>query len=167
MTARGHLDLTVGSKWKFSSPVKGLEMAFLPYATLPTGNHDSGECLGVSQVCYSAGLGWVAVRSFKRTTVNLDLGYGLPFGADRGDARGSFNADLALGWQSIRNLQVESELNFTSDSVEGSDGSRVLAATFGILVPTEKAGRLQLAVQPVLSGRLTDKTTSFHVAWVY
>jgi len=161
----GFDDIALAARWKFLSK-ETLGLAFLPSLILPTGSEDGEDHLGTTQLFYSAGLGVVAVRSWKRATLNLDAGYSVPFGGDRGEARGSFAGNLGFGWQPLAWLQPEVEINYGFDTVADAEGSRSLAATFGVLIPTEKWGRFQLGVQPTLWGRWADRSTGYHFAWV-
>jgi len=162
---KGLDDVAVASKWKVVS--KGVfGLAFLPSFVLPVGTQDNMTHLGTTQKFYSAGLGVVAVQAYHRVTFNLDAGFSVPFGGDRGDDRDLVNLDTAIGVQPLRFLQPEVELNYSAESEKDADASKSLALTAGLLIPTEKMGRFQLALQPTLWGRSADRATSFHLSWV-
>jgi len=165
-SARGLGDLTVAPRWKFASAgVWGL--ALLPSVTLPTGSEGNDRHAGTTQGYSSAALGMVAVAALRRATLNLDLGCEVPFGSDRGDARETWIADAALGWQVHPRVQAEVELNLASEAACGAPSCTCLACTTGFLLLTERLGRFQLGAQPALRGRGVDRTTSVHFAWVY
>jgi hypothetical protein len=162
---KGLDDLAVASKWKFIS--KGaFGLAFLPSLVLPVGTQDNMSHRGTTQKFYSAGFGVVAVQAYRRATFNLDAGFTVPFGGERGDDRGLVNIDAAIGVQPLRFFQPEMELNYSAESEKEADASKSLALTAGLLIPTEKMGRFQLGVQPTLWGRSADRATSFHLSWV-
>jgi hypothetical protein len=163
--AKGLIDLSVASKWKVFRK-GGLGLALLPSLVLPVGTRDNMSHLGTTQLFYSAGLGAAVVQSWDHLVINADGGYSLPFGGDRGDERGTFACNGAVGYQIMSILQPEVEINYSAESENDVDAAKSLALTAGVLFPTGKYGRFELGVQPTLWGRSVDKGTSYHFAWV-
>jgi hypothetical protein len=163
--AKGLNDLSVASKWKVFCK-GGLGLALLPSLVLPVGTRDNMSHLGTTQLFCSAGLGAAVVQSWNHLVINADGGYSLLFGGDRGDERGTFACNGAVGYQILRILQPEVELNYSAESEKDVDAAKSLALTAGVLFPTGKYGRFELGVQPTLRGRSVDKGTSYHFAWV-
>jgi len=163
--AKGMNDLSVASKWKVFSK-GGLGLALLPSMVLPVGTRDNMSHPGTTQLFYSAALEMGAIQSWNHLVINADGGYSLPFGGDRGVERGTFSCNGAVGYQILRILQPEVELNYSAESEKDVDDAKSLALTAGVLFPTGKYGRFELGVQPTLWGRSVNKGTSYHFAWV-
>jgi hypothetical protein len=56
-----------------------------------------------------------ASKDLGQWTASADIRYALPLGNKRDNARGTFNSEVALGYQLCPLLQPEKELNYSYD----------------------------------------------------
>jgi len=91
----------------------------------------------------------------------VEVGYSLPFGAQRGEERGALFGNVAGGWQVLSWLQPELELNYehtyTTSSAGGSD---VLAVTGGFVVPFGEERLISVGMQYATWGRRLEQSAS-------
>jgi len=154
-------DLGFSGRYRFfNNEAKRLEIAYIAGVTIPTGSDSDRDAIGTSQEFWSLDQTLVASKDWDRWTVNVDVGYALPIGNKREDARGPLNADIALGYQVLPWLQPEVELNYGLDFVENSEDAQVLAATVGLVMPINDLLRLNLGVQKALWGENADEATT-------
>jgi hypothetical protein len=158
-------DLEISGRYRFyESKEHSLSLAYIGGFTLPTGSSSNREEIGTSQEFSSFNQTLVASKDWGKWTANADIGYALPFGDKRENARGTFNADAALGYQYLPWLQPELELNFGHDFLTDEKDSQVLAVTAGLVMPINDRLRVNLGVQQGLWGRNNDKETTLSVA---
>lgn len=154
-------DLSVSGRYRFyNDEERHLEMAFITGITMPTGTASCRRWLGTSQEFYSWENALALSKDWGRWTVNADAGYSLPFGKEREDARGVFNADAALGYQLTRWLQPEVELNYAQEFLHGAGEAQDLSATAGLVMPINDRWAVKAGVQQSLWGRNSDKATT-------
>ena len=154
-------DVDISGRYRFyENKEQGVEIAYIGSFTLPTGTSSSQQEIGNSQQYWSFNQTLVATKDWGKWTANVDIGYALPFGDKREDARGTFKADLAAGYQILPWLQPEIELNYCHDFVAHADDSEVLAVTLGLVMPINKKLRINTGVQQGVWGRNADKATS-------
>ncbi|MFA4994294.1 MAG: transporter [Bdellovibrionales bacterium] len=164
-TGHGIGDLGVHGRYRFfQSAEHSLDVATIVGFTIPTGRHSNANEIGTSQEYWSFDQTLVASHDWGKGTANADIGYALPFGDKRGDARGTLNADLAGGYQLLPWLQPEMELNYTHAFIADTDDSESLALTAGFVMPINDRWRINTGVQQGLWGTNVDKATSFSVA---
>lgn len=159
----GDVDVSVRYRF-FTSTDHSLELAYIGGFTLPAGSSSSEDEIGTSQEFWSFNQTLVAGKDWGKWTANADLGYALPFGDEREHARGSFNADIAVGYQLLSWLQPEVELNYCLDFYAVEEDQQVLAATVGLVMPINDRLRVNAGVQQGLWGQNTDKATSLFAA---
>ncbi|MBI5583016.1 MAG: transporter [Deltaproteobacteria bacterium] len=157
---QGMSDLGLGARYRFLNWAEyHLEAAYIVGLTIPTGNSADGHSLGTSQDFWSWENVLVVTKDWGSWTANADLGYSLPFGEKRGPARGTFSANLALGYQIFPWLQPEVELNYTRDFATEGDPGENLAVTAGLVLPINDLLRVNLGVQHSIWGRNSDQGT--------
>jgi len=162
---QGLRELELGTRWRFHQmPQYGLELAYLAGVSLPVGEHGSRNTLGICQEFWSLNQSIVVTKDWGRWTANAELGYALPFGEKRNNARGTFGANLAAGYQVLPWLQPEMEINYARDFFRGkeADGD-VLAATVGLVMPVHDNVRVNAGVQYGLTGQNADRAAVFMV----
>lgn len=159
----GDLDLS-GRYRFFESKEQSLEFAYIAGLTIPTGSSSSREEIGTSQEFWSFNQTLVASKDWGKWTANADIGYALPFGDKRENARGTFNADVAIGYQVLPWLQPEVELNYGHDFLTDEEDSDVLAVTAGLVMPITDRLRVNLGMQQGVWGQNTDKATTLYAA---
>ncbi|ADW19215.1 hypothetical protein Despr_3082 [Desulfobulbus propionicus DSM 2032] len=158
-------DLEVSGRYRFySNEEQHLEIAYIAGMTLPTGNSSDQSEIGTSQEYWSFNQTLVATKDLGKWTLNGDIGFVLPIGCKRENARGTFNADLALGYQMLPWLQPEVELNYGHDALSDENDAQVLAVTAGLIMPINDTLRVNVGVQQGLWGENTDKTTTLITA---
>jgi hypothetical protein len=161
----GFGDLNIGGRWRFiQNENLHLDVAYIGGFTIPTGTGSDQNEIGTSQEYWSLNQTLVASKDWGNWTANMDVGFALPFGDKRGDARGTFNADLAAGYQALPWLQPELELNYSRSFVAGSNDASALAITAGLVMPINDRWRINAGVQQGLWGINADKSTLFSVA---
>jgi len=164
-TGDGFGDLDLAAKYRFWEDTdRGLEAAYIGGFTAPTGRRADIREMGTSQEYWTFNQTLTGVKDWGRWTANLDAGFALPFGSRKGSARGSFNADAAIGYQILPWLQPEVELNFSHDFVADAGDAQILAVTGGFVMPVHDNLRLSLGVQQGMWGRNADRTTSVTAA---
>lgn len=164
---RGHNwgDLDISGRYRFfASEEHHLELAYIGGVTLPTGSDASGEEIGTSQEFWSFNQTLAASKDWGQWTANAAVGYALPLGEKRQGERGSFTADVAIGYQLLPWLQPEVELNYGHDFHASEDDREILAATVGLVMPVNDQLRINVGVQQGLWGRNTDKPTCLLLA---
>ncbi len=165
MAGEGAGDLDVSARYRFiQNEAYHLDVAYIGGFTIPTGTRNGEAHLGASQEFWSFNQTVVASKDWGRWTANIDAGFSLPIGDRKGAARGTFNADLASGYQLLPWLQPELELNYCHDFVSAADDSEVLAVTAGMVMPINQHLRVNAGIQQAFWGSNTDKTTVFSVA---
>ncbi len=158
-------DLEVSGRYRFfESKENSFELAYIGGVTIPTGSDSSRDEMGTSQEFWSFNQTLVASKDWGKWTANADIGYALPLGNKRENARGCFNADVAVGYQYLPWLQPEIELNYGHDFLTAEEDSDVLAATIGLVMPVNDQYRVNLGVQQGLWGRNADKATALFAA---
>ena len=154
-------DLEVSGRYRFySNEEQHLEIAYIAGLTIPTGSNSDQDDIGTSQEFWSFNQTLVATKDWGKWTLNGDFGYSLPIGNKREDARGTWNADLALGYQVTSWLQPEIELNYNHDLIANEDDAQVLAVTAGLVMPFNETLRVNVGVQQGVWGENVDKTTT-------
>ncbi len=159
----GDLDLS-GRYRFFESKEHSLEFAYIAGLTIPTGSSSSRKEIGTSQEFWSFNQTLVASKDWGKWTANADIGYALPLGDKRENARGTFNADVAVGYQVLPWLQPEVELNYGHDFLTDEEDSDVLAVTAGLVMPITDRLRVNLGMQQGVWGQNADKATSLCAA---
>ena len=163
-------DLNISGRYRFfASKEHSLEMAYIGGVTVPTGSSSSRNEIGTSQDFWSFNQALVATKDWGKWTANVDVGYALPFGDNRAQARGMFKADVAVGYQVLPWLQPEVELNYSHTLFAKADDQEVVATTVGLVMPINEHVRVNVGVQQGLWGRNTDKATSLYAAlkWAF
>lgn len=158
---QGFGDAAILFKWNVLNSEDGqTALAYLPGVTFPTGEATSESELGLGQDCFSFDQ-LIALTFIKgRAAANLDAGYSLPFGEDRFDYRGQFVADAAAGYQLLRWMQPELELNFAHEVVDYEQDSDVLAVTAGVILNLTGKWRVDAGLQQAVYGRNADRSTA-------
>ncbi len=156
----GFGDLSLNMKWRFFANEKyGLHFAYVPGITVPIGDATTTTELGPSQDYWGLDQQFVVTTIGGMFTGSFDVGYSLPFGEDRADARGSLTANMALGYHVANWLHPEVELNYGHDFFDKADDSEFLAVTIGAILKSSDALRLDVGVQQVFYGENTDQST--------
>lgn len=158
-------DLEVSGRYRFyNNEDHYLEIAYIAGVTIPTGDNADQDEIGTSQEYWSFNQTLVATKDWGRWTLNGDIGFALPFGSKRENARGAFNTNLALGYQILPWLQPEVELNYSHDYLADENDAQVLAVTAGFIMPISETLRLNVGVQQGLWGENADKATTILTA---
>ncbi|WP_310598623.1 transporter [Desulfobulbus sp.] len=154
-------DLEVGGRYRFyHDEALHLEIAYIAGMTIPTGSCSGQDEIGTGQEFWSLNQTLVATKDWGRWTLNGDIGFALPFGSKRENARGTFNADLALGYQVLPWLQPEVELNYGHDYLTGENDAQIMAVTAGLVMPIDDTLRVNIGVQQGVWGESADKATT-------
>lgn len=154
-------DLEVNGRYRFySNEERHVEIAYIAGLTIPTGNSSDQEGIGTSQEFWSFNQTLVATKDWGQWTLNGDLGYALPIGNKRDDARGTLSADIAVGYQLKSWLQPEVELNYSRELLANEDDAQVLALTAGLIMPLNETLRVNVGVQQGIWGENADKATT-------
>ena len=156
-------DIELSGRYRFFEG-HDLELAYLGGVTLPTGSSSNCDEIGTSQEFWSFNQTLVASKDWGKWTANAAVGYALPLGGKRENARGTFNADAAVGYQVLPWLQPEIELNYCHDFLTTEEDSEVLAATIGLVMPINEELRIHTGVQQGLWGQNADKATTLILA---
>lgn len=158
-------DLEVSGRYRvFNNEEIHLETAYIAGMTIPTGSSSDLDAIGTSQEFWSFNQTLVATKDWGRWTLNGDIGYALPIGNKRENARGTLNSDVALGCQILPWLQPEVELNYSHDYLENEDDAQMLAVTAGLVMPVNETLRVNLGVQQGVWGENADKATTMLTA---
>jgi len=158
-------DLSFGGRYRFyRSEALSLEIAYITGFTVPTGSRSDRDDLGTSQEFWSWDNAVALSKDWGRWTANAELGFSLPFGEKRGEARGTLVANLAVGYQIFDWLQPEVELGYFRDYFESDDCADALALTVGLVMPVNDLVRVNVGVQHGLWGRNADQTMAFMLA---
>ena len=159
----GDVDAAVRYRF-YASGELNLELAYIAGVTLPAGSDPGASEIGTSQEYWSINQTMVASKDWGRWTANLAFGYALPVGGKREQARGTFSADAALGYQMLPWLQPEIEVNYSYETVCAGDDAAVAAVTAGLVMPVNDRLRINAGVQQGLWGSNADKTTALVLA---
>lgn len=166
----GLTDLAAGVRWRFLRAEAGLELALLGGLVAPLGARASVDHVGLSQEHWSADAALVASGDRGAFTANAELGVAVPFGARRGDARGTMFANVAAGWQLLPWLQPELELHYERAWSAGpTPDADLLGVTGGVVAPFGEGYRLAAGVHYAVWGRHAGQTAAATVAfkWAY
>ena len=164
-TGRGFTGMKVSGRYRFySNEKRRLEIAYMAGMTIPTGSGSGQNDIGVSQEFWSLEQAVVINKDWERWTINGDIGFSLPMGNKRENARGSLSIDLALGYQIVPWLQPELELNYSHDYLADADHAQMLAMTAGLVMPINETLYVNIGVQQGVWGKNADKATSLCAA---
>lgn len=156
-----HTDLEISGRYRFyHNEAQHLEIAYIAGVTIPTGNSADQDEIGTSQEYWSFNQTLVATKDWGRWTLNGDISFALPIGSKRESARGTLNANLALGYQILPWLLPEVELNYGRDLLADEDDGQVLAVTAGLVMPINDTLRVNVGVQQSVWGENADKATT-------
>lgn len=162
---RGHDlgDIELSGRYRFFEG-HGLELAYIGGVTLPAGSSSSRDEIGTGQEFWSFNQTLATSKNWGKWTANAAVGYALPLGGKRENARGTFNADAAVGYQVLPWFQPEIELNYCHDFLATEEDSEVVAATIGLVMPINEELRVNAGVQQGLWGQNADKATTLILA---
>ena len=167
-TGEGFSDMAVSGRYRFyNNEEQHLEIAYIAGVTIPVGTDSDRSDIGTSQEFWSIDQTLVASKDWGRWTVNGDVGFSLPIGDKRENARGSLNADLALGYQVLSWLQPVVELNYGGDYLSDEDDGQALAVTVGLVMPLDdvmEGLRVNVGAQQAVTGENADKATTLSAA---
>ena len=164
-TGNGLTDMEVSGRYRFyNNQEQHLEIAYIGGVILPTGTSSDQDEIGTSQEFWSINQTLVASKDWDRLTLNGDIGFALPIGGKRQNARGTLNLDLALGYQVLPWLQPEVELNYSHDYVEDESDAQTLAVTAGLVMPINEMLRVNIGVQQGVWGENADQATTLYAA---
>jgi len=167
-TGSNFTDLAVSGRYRFYNNEKQhLEIAYIAGVTIPTGSSSDKDDIGTSQEYWSFDQILVASKDWGQWTLNGDVGFSLPIGNKRRDARGSLIADLALGYQILPWLQPEVELNYGHDYLHGEGDAQTFAVTIGLVMPLNDTWRVNIGIQQGVWGENADKATTGSVSVKY
>ena len=160
-TGEGIGDLSFGGRYRFfTSEQYGIEAAWISGFTAPTGKKGNDDELGTSQEFWSWDNSLVLTKDWERWTINAEVGWSQPFGVKRGDDRGTLIANLAAGYQLLRWLQPEAELNYSRAFDHGEADESALDVTAGLVMPLNDCLRVNLGLQQAVWGENTEKITT-------
>ena len=160
-SGHGLTDLTVSAKWRFfENEEQWVALAYVPTLTIPTGKDTSPDRLGPSQEFWSLDTRFAVVKDWsERWSTNFDIGYEAVFG-DPGASRGSFGANLALGYQFLHALQPELEFNYSHDFTHRDQDADLIAVTVGAVMPLSDLVSIRAGAQHGIAGRNVDQSTT-------
>lgn len=160
-SVQGVSDVAVSGKWRFfENKGAGIAFAYVPTLTIPAGKEPTADRLGTSQEYWSMDTRFAAVKDWSnRWSANADIGYVAAFG-ERGDYRGSFSANGAVGYRLLPRLQPEAELNYSHDFVHDDRDADLIAVTIGAGMPVSDRVCVRAGVQRGIAGRNADRTTT-------
>lgn len=160
----GWSDLEIGSKLLlFHSDENELTISYAPSVRIPSGRQSTNERLGPGETSTQVSQRMIISKNWGRWNLNLDSGYGLLIGNRQGE-RGSWDSNIALGYQMLSWLQPICELNYSHDFVRSGNDADSFALTYGLILPFHERIRLDAGFQHVVTGRNTDKATAASVA---
>lgn len=163
----GLTDVTVGARWQFLKN-EHLALAVIPELSIPVGDGNPDEEISTGSHLWGASMTVAATASIDQLALGAALSRGWVVGRDqdRGDERGSFGADLAVGWQLTEVIQPEVELHYVRD-IQAEDilDPYVVTVTVGVLASTAY-GRFGVGVDQAIDGKNTDRTTTVTLQWV-
>jgi hypothetical protein len=162
----GPTDIELGAKWAFWQG-EAAAVAVLPGATLPLGR-DQDPADGIPTASRFATIGGVLAASgtVEGCSWNCDAGYVHACGShdDRAGYRGTWVADVAVGYVVAEGVQPEVDLSWARDRVAEGEAPWSLTATAGVQVALP-IGRLGAGAQQVVAGALVDAATAVVVDW--
>lgn len=157
----GGTDPALALRWQCLGTGEGARwwsLALVPTVVAPLGRGDDPErAIAVAGDCWSAGAVVAVSAAVDRFALGADAGWLQAFGDvdDRAGRRGTWSADVALGWQATAVLQPVLELNATGDAVDAGPLPWSLTATAGVLLAIPR-GRLALGAQRTLAQEQGD-----------
>ena len=89
----------------------------------------------------------------------MDSGYSLPFGPERNYFSGQMVSDIACGYQMLRWLQPEAEINYTHGYFNQGADSASLALTAGLVMNVAPNWRIDAGGRQTIYGRTADADT--------
>lgn len=160
-SGHGLSDLALSGKWRFlAEENSGFAFAYVPTLTIPVGKDSTTDRLGPSQEFWSLDTRFALVKDWSnRWSANFDSGYVAVFG-DRGDSRGSFSANGAVGYRLRPRVQPELELNYNHDFIHNDRDADLIAITVGADMPVSDRVCSRAGVQRGIAGRNADQTTA-------
>lgn len=162
---QGWRELEIGSKIELiKNTVHDFILSYMPSIAIPSGRESHEDRLAPGSENATFGQRLVASKNWGKWNVNVDTGYGLPFGGSREGGRGTWDTNAAVGYHVLPWLEPEFEVNYAHGFKTSMGDSDSLALTAGFVMPLHERFRLNSGVQQVVAGNNTDKTTSVIVA---
>ncbi len=162
VNGNGFGDISFSGRYRFfASESLGMKAGYIGGFTAPTGSRNSRKQIGTGQEYWSWDQQLVAVKSWVPWTANGAIGFALPFGDRRGDARGAFTADIAGGYQLKDWIIPVFELNYAREFLADDNDEQSLAMTAGFVMPVHDLLSVNAGIQQTLWGRNSDKSTTF------
>lgn len=158
----GLTDLSFGLKYLlYENADRRLAFAVGAGATVPLDRDTEQRALGLTQDYFSFDSFTAVTKDFgERWSASADLGFSLPLGEHRAEARGVVTADAALGYQVAGWLKPEVELNYEHEFLSGESEAEAYYGTAGLIITPRSGLLIGVGVQRALAGRNTDKSTS-------
>jgi len=165
MDGDGITDLEVASKILIYKHLqKNMAISFKPSLTLPTGEKSDNDECGPGDEYASFTQRLILSKNNGRWNFNLDSGCQFPFGQKRGDFRGSWETNAAIGYQICSWIQPAIELNYCHDFYVSNADSDTWGCTAELILSAHERYRIDIGFQNILAGRSTDQTMSAVVA---
>ncbi len=156
-------DLGITGRWRFyHNEQKKLEIAYNPTVIIPTGRRSNLDHLGPSQGYTSLTNALVFTKDIKRFTGNFSVGYTVPLAHSyrTGNSAGSYDLNLAIGYQVFSWLQPEVEILWAQGFEKHGKGAKILSLVAGVIMPVHEHVRLDLGIQQDIAGSSVDQTTT-------
>ncbi|MDD5586800.1 MAG: transporter [Alphaproteobacteria bacterium] len=164
-TGNGFGDTSINARYRFlNDQERHLEIAYIGGFTVPTGRGSDAYEVGSSQDFWSFDQTFTGTKDWSLWTANADVGYSLSFGDKSEGNNGTFNADVAAGYQVLSWLQPEMEINYARDFIESTGDLEILALTAGLVMPIHERLRINTGLQQGVWGRNADRATTFSIA---
>jgi len=153
----GFTDVSMVLQWEFlRDETRRLSVAYVGGLTSDTGDDTSSHELGPGQGYWSIDQALLVTKSWNRWTTNAELAFFLPVGDDRDGARGTLEANVALGYQLREWVQPELELLWNRERLRGDDDPKRLELVAGLVFSASSRSLILLGGRRTLAGRSTD-----------
>lgn len=145
----GFADTTLAARWRFlSSADPAIDVAVSLGLTIPTGVQATPEHLATGRGAWVLGGSVLASADWGRLTTGLEVGFAAPVGPQASNDVGLLVCSAAVGYQVLRWLQPELELNYQHEIELGPEpDERVLWATAALVLPVDP-------VRVIVGGRM-------------
>ncbi len=165
----GLKDMQTGLRWRFyHNESNGLSFAYVPLLQIPVGRPGKYEHLAPGQNYTTMDNRLVVTKNSGRASFSANLAYRAPFSNLKKTHNycGTFNANLAGGYQIKGWLQPEVEVLYNKDFNKTGKGTKLVTMVFGVILTATPHLRFDAGLMQDVLGSGTAQTTGGYFRWV-
>jgi hypothetical protein len=165
----GLKDMQTGLRWRFyHNESNELGLAYVPLFQIPIGRLGKYEHLAPGQGFTTMDNRLVVTKNFGRASFSANLAYRAPFSNLKKTHNycGTFNTNIAGGYQIKPWLQPEMEILYNQDFKKNGKGTKLVTMVLGAIVTVNSHLRFDAGLMQDVLGSDVSQTTGGYFRWV-